>query len=355
MVNQPEAICIQSNNTFVSTLVACRLPECHSRKGKQNFLTTSNGWQSGSNFSIVLFDGPVNIKGGPARDRNHMACRIIWYWNNSPFVPTACFKGELTPNNHPQRWHWKQENGHASVNCCCTLHTWKEVSKWAGLMVIRWAMGHINEIWNYVDSRVNQAPELQREHEWSELYFIRNVIGHMIISFYKCYHCMHGLQTPWALMLYLSLTHSWALDCGRGREEREFGWSVEVEGGEREREVNLFHQFEADLFFPAEVTSCWPYLTPSFSPPFRLPHFFPPSSLLTAATVCWSVPCVHVLFVLCVCTCVLARLIFNHFCQCLFRWALWCDPSSSQTPINDCVCPSASWRLERKEGLTLFW
>lgn len=49
-------------------------------------------------------------------------------------------------------------------------------------------------------------------------------------------------------------------DCVRGREREErgtwFEWWKEKGARERVREVNLSHQFETDLFFPAKVTSC---------------------------------------------------------------------------------------------------
>lgn len=119
-----------------------------------------------------------------------------------------------------------------------------------------------------------------------------------------------------------------------GREEREFGLSG---GRGRVREVSLSHKFENDLFFPSKVTSCWPHLTPPFSSP--IPSH-PALLMLTVATVCCSVPCVHSMFVLCVCAGVLAKLILNPFCHCLFRWATVVQPllrSGSDKWLSVCV------------------
>lgn len=142
----------------------------------------------------------------------------------------------------------------------------------------------------------------------------------MIISFHDRYYCMCRLQTRWAPRLYPSLTRcSWALAVGGesliGAVEEELG------GG-----FSLSHQFETDLFFHSEghqlLTSPHPIIPPHFLLTPLLPSFFLSVPflllLLTVATVCCSGPCVRLLFVLCICACVL---ILNHFCHCLFRWA----------------------------------
>lgn len=175
-----------------------------------------------------------------------------------------------------------------------------------------------------MESRRIRPPAHQREQEWTKLLFIRNVSGRMIISFYKRYYCMCGLQTHLAPRLYLFLTRSWALAVGGGgRKKRRRGnlvWVVEEERGERKRERgqplppvwdwSVFRSWGHQLLTPPHPLN----IPPSFSSP----TLFLPLLL----TVCYSVPCVHLLFVLCV-------FALNHFCHCLFRWATVVWPSSS--------------------------
>lgn len=165
----------------------------------------------------------------------------------------------------------------------------------------------------------------------------------------------------WALRLYLFLTHSWTLAVGGGERKRGEGICLERgrimgQGNEWERSVSptslrlicFSHQRS-----PAVDLSSPLHSPHSFCPPPILPH--PLLLTLTVATVCHCVTCAFGVCVACVFVCagVLVRLIFNHFSQCLFRWAtVVLTPSSSQTPVNECECvrvlvrayPSASLR-----------
>lgn len=148
------------------------------------------------------------------------------------------------------------------------------------------------------------------------------------------------------LRLYLRLTHSWALTVGGGaREERGtwFEWWKEKGARERERGQPLPPVWDWSVF-PSKGHQLLTPPHPITPPPFPLPHSFPMSFLLrlTVATVCCSVPCVC-LFVMCVCVCpgVLAWLIFNDFCHCLFRWATVVWPllfSDTNKCVRVCLC-----------------
>lgn len=193
----------------------------------------------------------------------------------------------------------------------------------------------------------NKTPGHQREQEWTQLLFIRDVPGCMIISFYKRYYCMCGLQTRWGWG-FICVSHTaglWLCEGERERGEGNLVWVVEGEGGERksERGQPLPPVWDWSVF-PSKGHQLLTPPHPITPPPFPLPHSFPMSFLLrlTVATVCCSVPCVC-LFVMCVCVCpgVLAWLIFNDFCHCLFRWATVVWPllfSDTNKCVRVCLC-----------------
>lgn len=73
----------------------CRLPECHSRiekKATKCFYNTLSQWRQRSNNFPIVFNEHQKGPFKTAQDRNHMARWMIWFWNNSPFVPAASFK-----------------------------------------------------------------------------------------------------------------------------------------------------------------------------------------------------------------------------------------------------------------------
>lgn len=160
--------------------------------------------------------------------------------------------------------------------------------------------------------KANKVPRHQREQERTKPLFIRNVTDRMIISFYKRYYCMCGLQTHGAPRFYLSLTHSWDLAMRGGKQELERTTSP------TSLRLICFSQHRSPAVDPTSPLNFPP-------PPFLLLHFFPPSfGPFVHCNHCLLLCPMWVFVIAMVCVCVYVCacvLILNHFCHCLFRWA----------------------------------
>lgn len=122
----------QSHNALGEPTGMTAHPECHGRMAKkkkqQNVLKTHCGSDCREAQTFPLFSSPAQWTSKEAfktaQDRNYMGHWMIWFWNNSPFVPTASSnrKGRARPSSPKMTL----ENGHASVNHWCTFYTSKK-------------------------------------------------------------------------------------------------------------------------------------------------------------------------------------------------------------------------------------
>lgn len=134
---------------LVSLWTPTQTPRMPQQDGKKQKVSKKSGSRE---LSYCFHCLPHEHKRGPLEQ---LRIEIIWPTGWSDFEIILLLSPPPASNSLktgwtivPQRWHWKQENGHASVKRWCTFRTSKEVPKWARLMIIRWSMGQGNEIWN---------------------------------------------------------------------------------------------------------------------------------------------------------------------------------------------------------------